>query len=181
MDVVKRKIQELGGRCWLKSRPGQGCTFTIALPLTLAVLEGMTIEVGNERYILPLSNVVEALRLESAELHEMPDSSKVLTRRGEYLPVLSIRKALQVSENNRPEKLAIIVDTESDGLVALLIDELIGQRQVVLKSLEANYHRVDGVSGATILGDGRVALILDIPNLVNLQSPSERQSKEMLH
>ena len=181
MDVVKRKIQELGGRCWLKSEPGLGCTFTIALPLTLAVLEGMTIAVGEERYILPLSNVVEALRLETAELHEMPNNTKVLSRRGEYLPVLSIRDALKVSENMRPEELAIIVDTESDGHVALLIDELIGQRQVVLKSLEANYHRVDGVSGATILGDGRVALILDVPNLVNLPDPSTIQPKEMVH
>jgi len=181
MDVVKRKIQELGGRCWLKSEPGRGCNFTIALPLTLAVLEGMTIAVGNERYILPLSNVVEALRLETAELHEMPDSSKVLTRRGEYLPVLSIRDALHMSEDENSEDLAIIVDTESDGHVALLIDELIGQRQVVLKSLEANYHRVEGVSGATILGDGRVALILDVPNLVNLYSSSATVPKEMIH
>jgi len=181
MDVVKRKIQELGGRCWLKSEPGQGCNFTIALPLTLAVLEGMTIAVGEERYILPLSNVVEALRLESAEVHEMPDSSKVLTRRGEYLPVLSIREALQVDGGSFQEDLAIIVDTESDGHVALLIDELIGQRQVVLKSLEANYHRVEGVSGATILGDGRVALILDVPNLMNLYAPATSQPKEILH
>ena len=181
MDVVKRKIQELGGRCWLKSEPGLGCTFTIALPLTLAVLEGMTIAVGEERYILPLSNVVEALRLETAEVHEMPDNSKVLTRRGEYLPVLSIRDALQVNEDAVQEDLAIIVDTESDGHIALLIDELIGQRQVVLKSLEANYHRVEGVSGATILGDGRVALILDVPNLVNLYVPAAAQLKETLH
>lgn len=181
MDVVKRKIQELGGRCWLKSEPGLGCTFTIALPLTLAVLEGMTIAVGEERYILPLSNVVEALRLETAQVHEMPDCSKVLTRRGEYLPVLSIRDALQISGDAAPEDLAIVVDTESDGHVALLIDELIGQRQVVLKSLEANYHRVDGVSGATILGDGRVALILDVPNLINLQTPAIIQPKETIH
>ena len=171
MDVVKRKIQELGGRCWLKSEPGKGCKFTIALPLTLAVLEGMTIGVGDERYILPLSNVVEALRLESIDVQKMPDNSKVLTRRGEYLPVVSIRNSLQALNNDHKEDLAIIVDTESDGHVALLIDELIGQRQVVLKSLEANYHRVEGISGATILGDGRVALILDVPNLINLQNP----------
>lgn len=182
MDVVRRKIQELGGRCWLKSEPGQGCKFTIALPLTLAVLEGMTIAVGDERYILPLSNVVEALRLETAEMRLMPDNSKVLSRRGEYLPVLSIRNALQVEgQQEQEEDLAIIVDTESDGHIALLIDELIGQRQVVLKSLEANYHRVDGVSGATILGDGKVALILDVPNLVNLNSQAMGYNKEMLH
>lgn len=182
MDVVKRKIIELGGRCTLKSEPGQGCTFTIALPLTLAVLEGMTIGVGTERYILPLSNVVEALRLEAIEIHELPDKSKVLTRRGEYLPLLSIRQALSVPGNqDTDEDLAIIVDTETDGHVALLIDELIGQRQVVLKSLEANYHRVEGVSGATILGDGRVALILDVPNLLNLACSQKQPIQEMLH
>ncbi len=181
MDVVKRKIQELGGRCWLKSEPGKGCIFTIALPLTLAVLEGMTIAVGDERYIVPLSNVVEALRLSSTELRKMPDDSRVISRRGEYLPVLSIRKALHLEHEETDEDLAIIVDTESNGHVAILIDELIGQRQVVLKSLEANYHRVEGVSGATILGDGRVALILDVPNLINMNSTAAPGYKEALH
>ena len=181
MDVVKRKIQELGGRCWLKSEPGKGCIFTIALPLTLAVLEGMTIAVGDERYIVPLSNVVEALRLSSTELRKMPDDSRVISRRGEYLPVLSIRKALHLDPQEEDEDLAIIVDTESNGHVAILIDELIGQRQVVLKSLEANYHRVEGVSGATILGDGRVALILDVPNLINMNTTASSGYKETLH
>lgn len=182
MDVVKRKIQELGGRCALKSEPGKGCVFTIALPLTLAILDGMTICVGDERYILPLSNVVEALRLDNIEVHELPDKSKVLSRRGEYLPLLSIRNALQVPcKAEKEEDMAIIVDTETGGHVALLVDDLIGQRQVVLKSLEANYKRVDGVSGATILGDGRVALILDVPNLVTLNSSSQSQPREMVH
>ena len=182
MDVVKKKIQELGGRCSLKSVPGQGCIFTIGLPLTLAVLDGMTISVGDERYILPLSNVVEALRLDTIEVHELPDRSQVLSRRGEYLPLLSIRNVLRMQNTEqKKEEMAIIVDTETDGYVALLVDELIGQRQVVLKSLEANYRRVDGVSGATILGDGRVALILDVPNLVSLNQSQVAMFEEFTH
>jgi len=182
MDVVKRKILELGGRCTVKSVPGKGCTFTIALPLTLAVLDGMTITVGEERYILPLSNVVEALRLDSIEVHQLPDKSQVLSRRGEYLPLLSIRQVLRIpQQQDAVEGMAIIVDTETEGHVALLVDELIGQRQVVLKSLEANYRRVDGVSGATILGDGRVALILDIPNLVALNKSRGDLFREVVH
>ena len=182
MDVVKRKIMELGGRCSLKSEPGKGCVFTIGLPLTLAVLDGMTVSVGQERYILPLSNVVEALRLESIEVHELPDKSKVLSRRGEYLPLLSIRNVLSVpGEPVQAEEMAIIVDTETDGHIALLVDELIGQRQVVLKSLEANYRRVEGVSGATILGDGRVALILDVPNLAGMNSQRKDSVRELVH
>lgn len=182
MDVVKRKILELGGRCTLKSEPGVGTQFTIALPLTLAILEGMTIGVGEERYILPLANVVEALRLDALIVHELPDKSKVLSRRGEYLPLLSIRDVLKIPDSDQiQEDLAIIVDTETDGHIALLINELIGQRQVVLKSLEANYRRVDGVSGATILGDGKVALILDIPNLVALESQTLPPVEETLH
>lgn len=183
MDVVKRKIQELGGRCALKSEPGKGCVFTIALPLTLAILDGMTICVGEERYILPLSNVVEALRLDGIEVHELPDQSKVMSRRGEYLPILSIRNVFQVPGSGQAaeEDMAIIVDTETGGHVALLVDDLIGQRQVVLKSLEANYKRVDGVSGATILGDGRVALILDVPNLVSLNASKSNIPQEMVH
>ena len=182
MDVVKRKIQELGGRCSLKSEPGKGCVFTIALPLTLAILEGMTICVGDERYILPLSNVVEALRLDGIEVHELPDKSRVMSRRGEYLPILSLRRVFQVpSQRTSDEDMAIIVDTETGGHVALLVDDLLGQRQVVLKSLEANYQRVEGVSGATILGDGRVALILDVPNLVTMNQSKPPSQQETVH
>lgn len=182
MDVVKRKLQELGGRCQLLNVPGKGCTFTIALPLTLAVLDGMTVMVGDQRFIVPISNVVEAVDLGSIKLHALPDKSKVLSRRGEYLPLLSIRKVLSVPNcQDSSEGMAIIVDTESDGHVALLVDKLIGQRQVVLKSLEANYRPVEGVSGATILGDGRIALILDVPNLVALKRARGDGSREVLH
>jgi len=182
MDVVKKKIQSLGGRCLLVSTPGKGTHFTITLPLTLAVLDGMTICVGDERFILPLSSVVEALRLENCEIERLPDNSRVLARRGEYLRLMSLRSALGVKGVGCPEEeMAIVVDTETNGHVALLVDELIGQRQVVLKSLEANFRHVDGVSGATILGDGRVALILDVPSLVALGASQHFISQETFH
>ena len=181
MDVVKKKIQSLGGRILLSSTPGKGTLFTITLPLTLAVLDGMTICVGDERFILPLSSVVEALRLENCEIESLPDNSRVLARRGEYLRLMSLRSALGVEGLSSPEEMAIVVDTETNGHVALLVDELIGQRQVVLKSLEANFRRVDGVSGATILGDGRVALILDVPSLVALGASQQFISQETFH
>jgi two-component system chemotaxis sensor kinase CheA len=166
MDVVKKKIQALGGRCTLKNTPGRGLRFIITLPLTLAVLDGMTICVGDERFILPLSTVVEALRIEDGRAEALPDGNRVMFLRGQYLPLISLRRALGLAGPPRPEEMAIVVDTETNGQVALLVDELVGQRQVVLKSLEANFRRVEGVSGATILGDGRVALILDIPALI---------------
>ncbi|MFT7026067.1 MAG: two-component system chemotaxis sensor kinase CheA [Paracoccaceae bacterium] len=181
MDVVKKKIQSLGGRCLLNSTPGKGTKFTITLPLTLAVLDGMTICVGDERFILPLSSVVEALRLENCVIERLPDNSRVLARRGEYLRLMSLRSALGVEGGANTEEMAIVVDTETNGHIALLVDELIGQRQVVLKSLEANFRRVDGVSGATILGDGRVALILDVPSLVALGASQHFISQETFH
>jgi len=181
MDVVKKKIQALGGRCSLRSTPGEGTRFQITLPLTLAVLDGMTVCVGDQRFILPLSSVVEALRIEAEAVEELPDRSQVLARRGEYLRLISLRKTLGVPGSERREEMAIVVDTETDGLVALLVDELIGQRQVVLKSLEANFRRVEGVSGATILGDGRVALILDVPSLVSTGARGRAPLQEMIH
>lgn len=181
MDVVKKKIQALGGRCHLRSTPGEGTRFQITLPLTLAVLDGMTICVGDERFILPLSSVVEALRIDGERVEVLPDRSQVLARRGQYLRLISLRNALGIELGDKREEMAIVVDTETNGHVALLVDELIGQRQVVLKSLEANFKRVDGVSGATILGDGRVALILDIPSLVSMGGSARAPMQEMFH
>lgn len=181
MDVVKKKIQALGGRCHLTSTPGKGTRFQITLPLTLAVLDGMTICVGDERFILPLSSVVEALRIDGERVETLPDRSQVLARRGQYLRLISLRDTLGVGLSENREEMAIVVDTETSGHVALLVDELIGQRQVVLKSLEANFRRVEGVSGATILGDGRVALILDIPSLMSMGAASRAPMQETFH
>lgn len=175
MDVVKKKIQMLGGRCTLRNTPGQGTRFVITLPLTLAVLDGMTVSVGDERFILPLSSVVEAIRIDPETLAVLPDGSRVLRLRGDYLPLISLRDALKLGDADKSEEMAIVVDDEAQGPVAIIVDELIGQRQVVLKSLEANFRRVDGVSGATILGDGRVALILDVSSLLEMSTSAPSQ------
>ena len=180
MDVVKRKIQALGGRCAIRSTPGKGTSFTITLPLTLAVMDGMTIQVGDQQFILPLSSVVEALRVDQCTIREMPDGGRLLERRGEYLRLISLRGALNLDCGPGDGEMAIVVDTETSGLVALVVDDLIGQRQVVLKSLEANFKRVEGISGATILGDGQVALILDVPSLLTLNG-GDMLMQEVFH
>ncbi|MEL7214312.1 MAG: chemotaxis protein CheA [Pseudomonadota bacterium] len=165
MDVVKRKIQSLGGRCGIHNRPGEGTTFVVTLPLTLAVLDGMTVSVGDDRFILPLSTVVEALKVSQADVEVLPDGRRLLARRGQFLPLISLRECIGLSGRRAQDEMAVILETETQGNIALLVDDLLGQRQVVLKSLEANYHAVEGISGATILGDGRVALIVDVPAL----------------
>ena len=171
MDVVKRNISALGGRVALENRPGAGTRITITLPLSLAVLDGMTIAVGSKRFVIPLGAVVESLTLADAAPRRLPSGAQVMVRRDEYLPLLSVRSALDVEGSKDSEKMVVIVDTDADSRMGLLVDELIGQRQVVLKSLEANYRSVPGISGATILSDGLVALILDVPALRQLASP----------
>ncbi|WP_112321094.1 chemotaxis protein CheA [Oceanibium sediminis] len=180
MDVVKRKIQSLGGRFAMTSEPGKGTKFVITLPLTLAVMDGMTVSVADQKYILPLSTVVEALHVTRDNGRRLPDGTHLLERRGEYLKLLSLRHALDLPPREQGTEMAIVVDTETSGLIALTVDELIGQRQIVLKSLEANFKKINGISGATILGDGQVALILDIPALMNI-SPKTGAPAEVLH
>jgi two-component system chemotaxis sensor kinase CheA len=165
MDVVKRNIAALGGRVHLQNQPGKGTTIVITLPLSLAVLDGMTIAVGDQRFVIPLSAVVEAMTLADAAPRNLPSGAQVIVRRDEYLPLLSVRNALGVTGSQACEQLVVIVDADGDARLGLLVDELIGQRQVVLKSLDANYRSVPGVSGATILSDGLAALILDVPAL----------------
>ncbi|MCH8952742.1 MAG: chemotaxis protein CheW, partial [Proteobacteria bacterium] len=177
LDVVKRNITALGGRVTLENRPGAGTRVTITLPLSLAVLDGMTIAVGDQRFVIPLGAVVEALTLSDAAPQRLPSGIRVMVRRDQYLPLLSVREALGVAGAEADEQMVVIVNTDADAHIGLLVDELIGQRQVVLKSIEANYRGVPGISGATILSDGRAALILDVPALQLLAAPGRRGAK----
>ncbi len=169
MDVVKRNIQGLGGNVQIMSSAGQGTTIRIVLPLTLAILDGMSIKVGDEVFILPLSTVLQSLQPSKSELYELAGEDLVLRMRDEYLPVIAVHDALDVAgaQTDPLHSIAVIVQGEGRRY-ALLVDELIGQQQVVVKNLETNYRKVPGVSAATILGDGSVALILDIPGLHSL-------------
>ncbi|HKY90988.1 MAG TPA: chemotaxis protein CheA [Nevskiaceae bacterium] len=171
MDVVKKNIQALGGTVELSSTAGKGASVLIRLPLTLAILDGMSVAVGDEVYILPLSSVVESLQPLPDQIKRVASHGTVVRVRNEYLPLVDLRDWFGLPGIRRDPHQAIVVIVESDGRkVAVQIDDLVGQQQVVIKSLEANYRRVRGVSGATILGDGRVSLILDVAAIVRLCS-----------
>ena len=164
MDVVRRNIQSLGGETVLQSTTGKGTKVTIKLPLTLAILDGMTVGVGEEVYVLPLGHIIESMKPSAENVRTVSGEGRVLKVRGEYLPMVHLGSHFGMGGQERPP---ITVIVEGDGQkLALEVDELIGQQQVVVKSLETNYRRIDGISGATILGDGRVALILDVPGLI---------------
>lgn len=167
MDVVKKNILSLGGQVDLRSVAGQGATVTIRLPLTLAILDGMSIRVGEEIFIVPLNCVVESLQPTAEQVKPVAGSSRVVKVRSEYLPLVSLANAFRIPAEHSDPTRGVLVLVEAEGKkIALQVDELVAQQQVVIKSLEANYKRVFGISGATILGDGRVALILDIGSLV---------------
>jgi two-component system chemotaxis sensor kinase CheA len=163
MDVVRRNIQSMGGHVQLYSRAGKGTTTRIVLPLTLAILDGMSVQVGNEVFILPLAHVTESMQPTEEQLRSVTDTDHVMFVRGEYLPLISLRDIFSVegAETDVTRAIAVILQAE-DMRFALLVDHLIGQHQVVVKNLEANYRKIPGISAATILGDGSVALIVDV-------------------
>lgn len=162
LDVVERNIRSLGGRLELASTAGQGTRFTIRIPLTLAILDGQLIRVGPEVYILPLVSIVETVQLNPTWVRELPGGLEVYHLRERYLPVVRLASLLGVTPDTGPEARPLLVIVEvDDGDIALLVDELQGQQQIVIKGLEANFRKVPGVSAATVLGDGRVGLILD--------------------
>ena len=167
MDVVKRNITQMGGTVDIRSARGFGTTISISLPLTLAILDGMSIRSGDEIYILPLSFVVESLQPTPADVREIAGRGRVLKVRGEYLPLIPLYQMFGIAPRITDPCEGIVVILETEGRkAALFVDELVGQQQVVVKNLEANYRKVAGISGATIMGDGGVALILDVAALV---------------
>lgn len=167
MDVVKKNITSLGGTVEIDSAEGYGMKVSVRLPLTLAIMDGMSVGVGDECYILPLSSVVESFQVQSDTIKTVAGSGRVVEVRDEYMPVIELEKVFDVPRFDFEHVSSIMVVVEAEGgRVALLVDELLGQQQVVVKNLEANYRKVNDVSGATIMGDGRVALILDVGSLV---------------
>lgn len=167
MDVVKRNIQEMGGRVEIQSETGRGSKITIRLPLTLAILDGMSIGVGKEVFIIPLAFISESLQPATTDIKTVTGEGQVVQVRGEYLPLIALHKLFNMRPTVTEPSQGILVLLEAEGKrVALFVDELLGQHQVVIKSLETNFRKVPHVSGATIMGDGRVAVILDVASLV---------------
>lgn len=167
MDVVKKNITSLGGSVEIDSAEGYGMSVRVRLPLTLAIMDGMSVGVGEECYILPLSSVVESFQVQPGMVKTIGGSGRVVEVRDEYMPVIDLEEVFQVPRFDFEHASNILVVIEAEGgRVAVLVDELLGQQQVVVKNLEANYRRVNDVSGATIMGDGRVALILDVGSLI---------------
>ncbi len=167
MDVVKKNITSLGGTVEIDSAEGYGMRVAVRLPLTLAIMDGMSVGVGEEVYILPLSSVVESFQVSPEMVKTVGGSGRVVEVRDEYMPVIELEKVFQVPRFDWEHNSGIMVVVEAEsGRVAVLVDELLGQQQVVVKNLETNYRKVNDVSGATIMGDGRVALILDVASLV---------------
>ena len=166
MDVVKRNIQEMGGRVEIESQKGRGTTTRIVVPLTLAILDGMSVRVGNEIYIVPLSHVIESLQPRAQDIHLVTGGESVIHVRGDYLRLVKLHSVFGVLNARVDPVHGVVVIVHAEGKrFALLVDELVGQHQVVVKNLETNYRKVYGISAATIFGDGSVALILDVAAL----------------
>lgn len=169
MDVVKRNIADLGGHVSVKSKPGAGSTFTIQLPLTLAILDGQLVRVGTESYIISLVSIVETIRVGKGDINRVAGKAEMFKLRDEYLPVLRLHELFGVTPDSEKVEDGLLVVAEAGGQrVGIFVDDLLDQQQVVIKSLEDNYRQMPGISGATILGDGHVALIIDVPGLIQL-------------
>ena len=168
LDVVRQNILALGGRVEVESRRDEGTTFRLILPLTRAILDGLLIRVGEEIYVIPLESVVESFQPKPAAIQMLERGRAVINVRGRYLPIVQLHELLGTGPAGNGRKLLVVVESEGRQ-AALTVDELLGQQQVVLKSLETHYQKIPGISGATILGDGRVALILDVHSLITLE------------
>ena len=188
MDVVKRAIQSFGGRISIKSEPGAGSKFTISLPLTLAVLDGMLVEVGEQTIVIPLASIIETLLPKTSDIHDISPLEQVINVRGSFLPLINLAKKLNFEneQDSNSNPIVLCVETEDGKKYALMADAIQDQRQVVIKSLEDNYGQVPCIAAATILGDGRIALIADIDEIVRSDAvlhaqPAEPKTLELAH
>ncbi len=182
MDVVRKNVQALGGRIGIQSRMGHGSSFSLSLPLTLAVVDGMIVTVGDQTYVIPLSHIVESLRPSDRAVTAIGPDGAVLDVRGSYVPIYPVAEQLSLRGGERdPAKAVLIVVEGANGQAALLVDTIQDQRQVVVKSLEANYQAIEGLAGATILGDGRVALIIDVDALTARRIRPTRGMLQLAH
>jgi two-component system chemotaxis sensor kinase CheA len=190
MDVVHQNIQKLGGRVSMRSEPGRGSTVTLALPLTLAVMDGMIVRSGAFVYVIPLANIIQSLSPRPEEIGTLPDAGDVLRFRDQYVKLVDLNDAFGAdSAAANDNQLVIIVEAEAGGVAGIVVEEILGQEQVVIKSLEENFSHVRGIAGATIMGDGRVALILDVtaigklggkrPNADAAFAPDEAELQEL--
>lgn len=174
MDVVLQNIEQLGGSIAIATEVGHGTRFTIKLPLTLAILDGLSIQVGDQVYIIPLVSITESIRPKQADLGTVLHRDEVVSVRGQLMPIVRLYELFDITPQVADPTQSLLVIVEQEGRkVALLVDELLGQHQVVIKSLETNYQRIPGISGATIMGDGRVALILDVVGLIRTTQAHE--------
>lgn len=180
MDVVRRNIQELNGSVEVDSTPGKGSVFTIRLPLTLAILDGQLIRVGSDVFIFPLVSIVESIQSHGQMIHRVSSGCDVLRLRDEYVPIVRLWDVFNLKPDSEKLEDGLLVVVEGDNLkIAVLVDDLLAQQQVVIKSLQENYRSVEGISGATILGDGTVSLILDIGGLIKLSGVSKDEYKQI--
>jgi len=169
MDVVRRNIRELGGAVEVKSTPGEGSVFTIRLPLTLAILDGQLVGIGEETYILPVISIIESLQVKTENINAVAGNAEVYRLRDEYIPIVRLYNIFDIEPVSTELESGLLVVVEAEGKkIAIYVDDLLGQQQVVIKSLETNFKKIEGLSGATILGDGTVALIIDIAGLIEL-------------
>ncbi|NOX95964.1 MAG: chemotaxis protein CheA [Alphaproteobacteria bacterium] len=182
MDVVKRAIQSVGGKISISSQPGKGSTFSISLPLTLAVVDGMVTEVAGQTLVVPLTAIVETLKPELSDIHEIGDGGRVISIRGEFIPLIDVGLSMGYRKEltDLEEAVVLSIETEDQERLALLVDGIHDQRQVVIKSLEENYGHVSGVAAATILGDGQIALILDTDDIANKMDGAKSSQQTQL-